>query len=84
MKNLKLFLLLAEEFDSGKDGGGGRLGKSHLKQVRAKMTNAKNPRRREYMFSCCKKVSPMKQFLFWRERAKVGKVTRQLVLGTDT
>lgn len=36
------------------------------------------------MFSCCKKVSPMKQFLFWRERAKVGKVTRQLVLGTDT
>ena len=22
MKNLKLFLLLAEEFDSGKDGGG--------------------------------------------------------------
>lgn len=40
MKNLKLFLFLAEEFDSGKDGGGGRMGKRHLKQVSAEMTQA--------------------------------------------
>lgn len=41
MKNLKLFLFLAEEFDSGKDGGAGRLGMRHLKQVSAEMTKAK-------------------------------------------
>lgn len=31
MKNLKLFLLLAEEFDSGKDGGGGEPGEEPFK-----------------------------------------------------
>ena len=40
MKNLKLFLFLADEFDSGKDGGGGRMRKRHLKQVSAEMTQA--------------------------------------------
>ena len=52
MKNLKLFLFLAEEFDSGKDGGGGRMGKRHLKQVSAEMTQAgkkKNPRKGKHI-----------------------------------
>lgn len=52
MKNLKLFLFLAEEFDSGKDGGGGRLGKRHLKQVSAEMTKAKHPGKGKQIFPC--------------------------------
>lgn len=50
MKNLKLFLFLAEEFDSGKDGGGGRLGKRHLKQVSSEMTKAKKSWKKETRF----------------------------------
>lgn len=46
MKNLELFLFLAEEFDSGKDGGGGRPGKRHLKQVSAEMTNTKKKKKK--------------------------------------
>lgn len=63
MKNLELFLFLAEEFDSGKDGGGGRPGKRHLKQVSAEMTNTKKKKKKnpgkpgkgKPNFPCCKK-----------------------------
>lgn len=84
MKNLKLFLLLAEEFDSGKDGGGGRLGKSRLKQVSALTTKAKNPGRGEYISLCCKKSALLNSFCFGGRGPKVGKVTREPVLGIDT
>lgn len=59
MKNLKLFLFLAEEFDSGKDGGGGRLGKRHLKQVSSEMTKAKKILEKGNAFSPAVKKSAL-------------------------
>ena len=75
MKNLKLFLFLAKEFDSGKDGGGGRLGKRHLKQVSAEMTNAKKKKKKKILekgnqISPAVKVVSVKQLLFGRERGQ--------------
>lgn len=81
MKNLKLFLFLAEEFDSGKDGGGGRLGKRHLKQVSTEMTKAENPGKGKQILPCSKKSALLNSFCLRGRGPKVGKVTRQPVLG---